>query len=97
MAGVAALTRARLRMVARWQMQTSATPPTTTSRLCLPRILLLQGMRDLGLESFGAQLSLLGKQVASSLNAILPAELNPFAFDEEEYDDGELAAAAAAK
>lgn len=59
---------------------------------CVP-----QGMRDLGLESFGAQLSLLGKQMASSLNAILPADLNPFAFDEDDYDEEELAAAAAAK
>lgn len=32
-----------------------------------------QSMRDLGLESLGAQLSLLGRQVASSLNSILPA------------------------
>lgn len=56
-----------------------------------------QGMRDLGLESIGAQLSLLGKQVASSLNSILPTDLNPFAFDEEDYDDDELAAAAAMK
>jgi hypothetical protein len=54
-------------------------------------------MRDLGLESFGAQLSLLGRQVASSLNAILPSDLNPFAFDEDDYDEEELAAAAAAR
>lgn len=51
----------------------------------------------MGLETFGAQLSLLGRQVASSLNAILPADLNPFVFDEEDYDEDELAAAAAAR
>ncbi len=40
-------------------------------------------MRDLGLEQLGAQLSLFGRQVASSISAILPAELNPFGPDEE--------------
>ncbi|KAL4457848.1 hypothetical protein ABPG75_012713 [Micractinium tetrahymenae] len=54
-----------------------------------------KSMRDLGLESLGAQLSLLGRQVATSLNAILPADLNPFGFDDEELE--EEAAAAAAK
>ena len=45
-------------------------------------------MRDLGLESLGAQLSLLGRQVATSLNAILPEDLNPFGlYDEEEEVD----------
>jgi hypothetical protein len=54
-------------------------------------------MRDLGSELIGAQLSLLGKQMASSLNSSLPADLNPFAFDGNDYDEDELAAAAAAK
>lgn len=55
-----------------------------------------KGMRDLGLEQFGAQMSLLGRQVATSLNAILPADLNPFGFDEEELEEEEAAAAAKA-
>lgn len=42
-----------------------------------------QGMRDLGLEQLGAQLSLFGRQVASSISSLLPAELNPFGPDEE--------------
>ncbi len=48
-----------------------------------------QGMRDLGLESLSAQLSLLGRQVAQGLNSILPADLNPF-FDYDEEDEEEL-------
>lgn len=32
-------------------------------------------MRDLGLEGLGAQLSLLGRQVASALDSVLPAEV----------------------
>ena len=43
----------------------------------------IQGMRDLGLEQLGAQLSLFGRQVASSIGALLPAELNPFGPDED--------------
>lgn len=35
-------------------------------------------MRDLGLESLGAQLSLLGRQITSSINAVLPEELALF-------------------
>ncbi|KAI7840368.1 hypothetical protein COHA_005912 [Chlorella ohadii] len=55
-----------------------------------------QGMRDLGLEQLGAQLSLFGRQVASSISAILPAELNPFGPDEEEVEEYEARAAAKA-
>lgn len=55
-----------------------------------------KSMRDLGLESLGAQLSLLGRQVASSLNSILPPDLNPFGFDEEELEEEAAAAAARA-
>jgi hypothetical protein len=44
-------------------------------------------MRDLGLEQLGAQLSLLGKQVTQGLNAILPADINPFGLDDEEWDE----------
>ncbi|PSC71509.1 antibiotic ABC transporter ATP-binding [Micractinium conductrix] len=55
-----------------------------------------KGLRDLGLESFSAQLSLLGRQVASTLNDILPADLNPFAYDEEELEEEERLAAAKA-
>ena len=47
----------------------------------------VQGMRDLGLEQLGAQLSLLGKQVTQGLNAILPADINPFGLDDEEWDE----------
>lgn len=35
----------------------------------------MQGMRDLGLEGLGAHLSLLGRQVASALDSVLPAEV----------------------
>ena len=45
--------------------------------------LIWQSMRDLGLEQLGAQLSLFSRQVASSLGALLPPELNPFGPDEE--------------
>ncbi|KAL4420064.1 hypothetical protein ABPG77_004329 [Micractinium sp. CCAP 211/92] len=55
-----------------------------------------KSMRDLGLESLGAQLSLLGRQVASSLNSILPPDLNPFGYDEEDLEDESAAAAARA-
>ncbi len=48
-------------------------------------------MRDLGLEQLGAQLSLLGKQVTQGLNAILPADINPFGYDEDEWSEEEAA------
>lgn len=35
-------------------------------------------MRDLGLEQLGAQLSLLGRQITTSINAMLPEELALF-------------------
>ncbi|PRW56231.1 pyoverdine dityrosine biosynthesis [Chlorella sorokiniana] len=55
-----------------------------------------QGMRDLGLEQLGAQLSLFGRQVASSISSLLPAELNPFGPDEEEVEEYEAAVRAKA-
>lgn len=61
----------------------SCTPP------CSP-----QSMRDMGLESLGAQLSLLGRQVAQAVGDILPPELNPFGPDEEELEEEEMRAAA---
>lgn len=53
-------------------------------------------MRDMGLESLGAQLQLLGRQVAAALHDVLPAELNPFGTDEEEVEEEEARAAARA-
>ena len=53
----------------------------------------MQGLRDLGLDSLSAQMSLLGKQMASGLNAILPPELNPFVDEEDEELEAEAAAA----
>lgn len=55
-----------------------------------------QGIRDLGLEQLSAQLSLFGRQVASSISSLLPAELNPFGPDEEEVEEYEAAARAKA-
>lgn len=52
----------------------------------------LQSMRDLGLESLGAQLSLLGRQVASSLNSILPpgASATPAASADALWAEGRM-------